>query len=256
MKRITSAVACAMAFTGCTTVVSYGAKPHGADQALKYTQGVGTLTQKSDAHEVFMYPAFKTQGAKDPTFIIGFANNSADAVGFDTTNVKAYFRGVQIPIYTYVERSAEIASNKRAQQVALAIAGGLAAGAAAYGASHRTYTGNYSGYVAGRGGVTTFAGSNTVRAYDPMSGMLAGAAVAGGTALGIRQIEYDAQALEQAAGAILQLNTVEPRQMVSGALILKNCCDPYPNKDDSIRFEVTVNEKLSVFEFNRNVMTP
>lgn len=250
-----SVLALSVACSGCTTVVSYGPKQNGKEQTLKYTQGVGTLTQKLESHEVFMYPAFKTQGTKDPTFIIGFANNSAEAVNFDTTNVKAYFRGLQVPIYTYVERSAEIASNKRAQQVALAIAGGLAAGAAAYGASHRTYQGNYSGYVAGRGGVTSFAGSNSVRVYDPMSGILAGAAVAGGTALGIQQIEYNAQTQEQAAGAILQMNTVEPLRMVSGALILKSCCDPYPNKDDMIRFEVTVDGKMSVFEFNRTVMT-
>ncbi|MDM0044954.1 hypothetical protein QTH91_10695 [Variovorax dokdonensis] len=202
-----------------------------------------------------MYPAFKKQGTKDPTFIIGFANNSSEPVSFDTTNVKAFFRGQEVPIYTYLERSAEIESNKRAQQIALAIVGGLAAGAAAYGASHRTYSGSYSGYVSGRGGMTTFAGSNSVRVYDPMSGILAGGAVAGGTALGIQQIEYTAQALEQAAGSILQMNTVDPLKLVSGTLILKGCCDPYPNKDDLIRFEVTVNGKMSVFEFNRTVMT-
>jgi len=255
LKRMAGVVACALALGGCSTFVTYGPRQGGAQQTLKYSQGVGTLSQKSEDQEVFMYPAFKKQGTNDPTFNIGFANNSGAPVDFDTTNVKAFFRGQQIPIYTYTERSAEIESNKRAQQIALAIVGGLAAGAAAYGASHQTYTSNYSGYVAGRRGVTTFGGTNTTHVYDPMSGVLAGAAVAGGTALGIQQIEFNAQNLEQAAGAILQMNTVEPLRMVSGALILKGCCDPYPGKDDRIRFEVTVSGKLSVFEFDRRVMT-
>ena len=254
LKHTAGVVALSMAMTGCTTVVTYAPKQKDPAQILKYTQGVGTLAQKNDTHEVFMYPAFKTQGTRDPTFIIGFANNSPEPVNFDTTNVKAFFRGLQVPVYTYVERTAEIQSNKRSQQIALAIVGGLAAGAAAYSASNRTYTSNYSGRVAGRGGVTTFSGYNTVRVYDPMSGILAGAAVGGVTALGVQQIEYSAQNLEQAAGAILQMNTVEPLKMVSGALLLKSCCDPDPNKDDLIRFEVSVNGKVSVFEFGRTVM--
>jgi hypothetical protein len=61
--------------------------------------------------------------------------------------------------------------------IALAIVGGLAAGAAPYGASRQTYRSNYSGYVAGPRGVTSFAGTNTVPVYDPLAGILAGAAV-------------------------------------------------------------------------------
>lgn len=94
-----------------------------------------------------------------------------------------------------------------------------------------------------------------MRVYDPASGILAGAAVGGATAVGINQIEYNAQSKQEAALAILQANTVDPLQMVSGALILKGCCDSFANKNDVVRFEVTVSGKTSIFEFNRSLTT-
>jgi hypothetical protein len=136
-----------------------------------------------------MYPTFRTQGATMPTFTIGYANNSGEATDFTPGNVKAFFRGQPVPIYTYTERIAEIQSEKQAKQVALAIVGGLAAGAAAYGASRQTYRSNYSGYTAGLRGIRTFAGMSTVRVYDPLAGI---AAVGGATGLGIRQLESNA----------------------------------------------------------------
>lgn len=243
-------VALAVLVSGCSTTIAYTPRPNKeAAQTLKYTDGVGTLSEKDEARELFVYSRFKTQGPTQPTFTIGYANNTAEPVDFSTDNVKAYFRGA--PIYTYTERIAEIQSEKQAKQIALAIIGGLAAGAAAYGASRQTYRSNYAGAVAGRRGVTTFAGSNTVRVYDPVAGMLAGAAVGGATVLGIRQIEYNAENQEQSANAILQLNTVEPLQMVTGDLVLKNCCDPAPQANDLVRLEVTASGKTSVFEFAR-----
>ena len=88
--------------------------------------------------------------------------------------------------------------------------------------------------------------------YDPLNGMLVGTAVGGATALGVQQLEYSAQNQEQSANSILQENTVGPQRMVTGDVILKDCCDPYGSpKKDTIRFEVTVNGKVSVFEFIR-----
>lgn len=173
------------------------------------------------------------------------------ATNFTPDHVKAFFRGQPVPIYTYTERIAEIQSEKQAKQIALAIVGSLAAGAAAYGASHQTYRSYYSGYTTGPRGIRTFAGTSTVRVYDPLAGIVAGAAFGSATELGIRQLEYNAQNQEQAAQSTLQANTVEPLQMVTGDLVLKGCCDPYPKAKDMIRFEVTANGKVAVFEFER-----
>ena len=131
--------------------------------------------------------------------------------------------------------------------MALAIFGGVAAGVAAYGASNRTYHSNYSGSMAGRGGVTTFSGANTVRFYDPLAGTVAGAAVGRVAEIGIRQLDFNAQTEEQAANSILQDNTVDPLRMVSGELILKGCCDPYAQPGDTIRFELSRTERLRFF---------
>lgn len=250
-RKIAFVMAAAVAMSGCSTMVTYSGKPNAPVQTIKYTQGVGSVIEKNEVQEIFMYPTFKMQGPTMPTFTIGYANNADEPVNFTTDNVKAYFRGQPVPIYTYTERVAEIKSEKQSQQIALAIVGGLAAGAAAYGASHRTYQSNYNGYVAGRGGVTSFYGANTVRVYDPLAGIVAGAAVGGATGLGIQQLEFNAQNQERAANSILQANTVDPLHMVSGELILKGCCDPYAQGNDTIRFEVTANGKTSVFEFER-----
>jgi len=245
--------------SGCSSLITYRPQTTSDAQSLKYVQGVGTLAVKNEDHEIFMYPTFKTQGPKQPTFTIGYANNSGAPVDFTSDNVKAYFRGVQVPIYSYTDMVDEIQSDKRGKQIALAILGGVVAGAAAYGASHQTYKSNYSGAVwSGRRSIG-FAGSNTLRVYDPMSGIIAGAAVGGATGLGVRQLEFNAQNQEEAANSILQANTVEPLRMVTGDLILKGCCDPYPNGNDVIRFEVTANNRVSVFEFVRvsaNSTTP
>jgi hypothetical protein len=245
-------LAIAVGSSGCTTMVAYSAKPIAPAQTVRYSQGVGTVVEKHLDHEVFMYPTFRAQGTATPTFTIGYANNSAEAVNFTPENVKAYFRGQPVEIYTYNQRIAEIQSEKQGKQIALAILGGLAAGAAAYGASHQTYQNNYSGFVAGHHGVTTFAGTNTVQVYDPLAGIVAGTVVAGATGLGIRQLEFNAQNQEQAANSLLQENTVDPLHMVAGELMVKNCCDPYPSPNDTLRFEVTANGTTSVFEFQRN----
>ncbi|WP_157604253.1 hypothetical protein [Rhizobacter sp. Root1221] len=237
--------------SGCSTLIAYRPQLIGPDQRLKYVQGVGTLSVKNEDHEVFIYPTFKTQGPTQPTFTIGFANNSAGTVDFSVNNIRAYFRGASVPIYTYVDKIDEIKSEKQGKQIALALLGGLAAGAAAYSASHQTYQSNYAGSVWTRSGSAGFAGSNTVRVYDPMSGIFAGAAVAGATGLGIRQVHYSAQAQEEAAASILQENTVDPHQMVTGNLILKDCCDQFSNPNDVIRFEVTANNRVTAFEFAR-----
>lgn len=249
--RLVVAVASLLFFSGCSTLVAYSPQTSGPHQSLKYTQGVGTLSVKNSDQEIFMYPAFKTQGPSQPTFVIGYANNSASAEAFSPDNIKAYFRGVPVPIYSYTEKVQEIRNEKLGKQVALAILGGLAAGAAAHNASRQTYTSNYSGAVWGRGSAVRFAGSSTLRVYDPAAGMLAGAAVGGATGVGLAQLEYNAQNQERAAEAILQANTVDPQRMITGSVILKDCCDPSPRSDDSIRFEVTANGKVSEFRFRR-----
>jgi hypothetical protein len=251
VRRVICAGVIISLLSGCSTIVAYSPKASGANQQIRYTQGVGTLSVKDSDQEVFIYPTFRTQEMTGPTFTIGYANNMEVPVNFSTDNVKAYFRGEPVQIYTYTEKIDEIQSNKRAKQVALAVLGAVAAGAAAYSASRQTYTNNYSGYVRSRGHVTTFAGSNTIRVYDPMAGIFVGAAIGGATGLGVQQLEYNAQNQEQAAGSILQENTVDPQRMVMGNLILKDCCDPFTRSNDIIRFEVAVNGKVNVFEFIR-----
>lgn len=251
MKKTCCALALSIALSGCSTMVAYTPNAHGPSQTVRYTQGVGTLSEKDDTQELFIYPTFKMQGTTRPTFTIGYANNTAQAVNFGPDNIRAYFRGAPVPIYTYNERIAEIEAEKRGQQVALAIIGGLAAGAAAYGASRQTYHSNYAGFTSGRRGMTSFGGSSTLRVHDPVSGILAGAAVGGVTVLGVQQLEYNAQNQIQSANSILQLNTVDALQIVMGDLVLKDCCDPYPRENDVIRFEVDAGGKMTAFEFVR-----
>lgn len=252
MGPIAALVAFAALLQGCAVPgVSYRPRAAGPNQTLRFAQGVGTLSEKSAEHELFMYPTFKLQGPSRPTFTIGYANNSSQPQNFSTENVRAFYRGSPVALYTYTEKVEEIRREKVGKQVLLAVVGAAATAAATNAASRQTYTSNYSGSYAGTYSRVWFYGSNTIRVYDPTSGLLAGAAMAGATGLGIAQIEYNAQNEEAAAEAILQANTVDPQRAVSGQLILKSCCDKSPGADDKIRFEVTTNGRVSVFEFLR-----
>lgn len=235
--------------TGCNTLVTYSPQQTEAGQSLKYTQGIGTLTVKGDEHEMFMHTTFRTQPHTRPTFSFGYANNTSAAVDIGPENVRAFYRGNPVSIYTYEDRIAEIRNDKRGKQVALAILGGLATVAAAQSASRQTYTNNYSGAVYGRRGYVGYFGSSTTRVYDPVAGILAGVAVGGATVYGIGQIEYSAQAEEQAAEGILQTNTVEPQKLVTGQIVVKECCEVTPREGDRLRFEITVSGITRVFEF-------
>lgn len=42
--------------------------------------------------------------------------------------------------------------------------------------------------------------------------------------------------------------------MVTGSIILRDCCDQFAKPGDTIRFEVMANGKTSTFEFARNVV--
>lgn len=235
---------------GCQTLMTYSPQPADATQSLKFNQGIGTLTSKGDDHEMFMHTTFRTQPPARPTFSFGYANNSSADVNFGPENITAFYRGNPVPIYTYESRVAEIQAEKRGKQVALAILGGVAAVAAAQSASRQTYTTNYSGAVYGRRGYAgSYFGSTTTRVYDPTSGILAGAALGGATVYGIGQIEHSARAEEDAAQALLQTNTVEPQKMVTGQIVVKDCCEIFLRETDKLRFEVTVNGVTRIFEF-------
>lgn len=237
--------------TGCSTTVTYKPQATGESQTLQFNQGVGVLTVKDTDQEIYMYPTYRTQKTQMPTFTIGYANNGEENINFGIDNVKAYFRGNLVPLYSYDERVAEIQAQKEAKEALVAIIGALAAAGAAHAASRQTYRTNYSGYVRSRHNFVGFAGSNKTTVYDPLTGIIAGAAVGGAAVMGIRQIEYNAQAEEEAAASILQMTTVEPLKMVTGELIVKDCCDPFVKPDDMLRFEVTAKEKTYVFDFAR-----
>ncbi|MDR0577999.1 MAG: hypothetical protein LBI87_10820 [Candidatus Accumulibacter sp.] len=250
-RRLVVITAIAIMTTGCSTIVTYKPQTTGESQTLQFNQGVGVLSVKDTDQEVFMYPTYRTQKTDSPTFTIGYANNGTENVNFSPDNVKAYFRSEQMPLYSYDERIAEIQSEKEAKQALLAVLGGLAAVGAAHASSRQTYNTKYSGFVSSPRNFVGFAGSTKTTVYDPAAGILAGAMVGGATVLGVRQLEYSAQAQEQAAASMLQATTVEPLKMVSGDLIVKNCCDQFVKPNDMLRFEVTAKGKVYEFNFVR-----
>lgn len=46
-------------------MVAYSPKANAPIKSLKYTQGVGTVTEKNESHEVFMYPTFAFAGGAE-----------------------------------------------------------------------------------------------------------------------------------------------------------------------------------------------
>jgi PBP1b-binding outer membrane lipoprotein LpoB len=53
-KTLIAITALALASSGCSTMVAYTPKANEPIQSLKYTQGVGTVAEKNESHEIFM----------------------------------------------------------------------------------------------------------------------------------------------------------------------------------------------------------
>ena len=70
-KALIAITALALALSGCSTMVAYTPKANEPLQTLKYPRGVGTVAEKNESHEIFMYPTFRTQGTTMPTLTDG-----------------------------------------------------------------------------------------------------------------------------------------------------------------------------------------
>jgi hypothetical protein len=202
---------------------------------------------ESEDSVLMMYPTFRYQSPGDlPTFTLMVQNRTNHDIDFSPADVHAYVDGKACYVYTLEQRVAEIRSSKLKKQIALAIVGGLAAGAAAYGASHGTAT--YTSY--GRVGHTTFYQTATLRTYDPMAGIFAGAVVGGATAVGVRQLERSAGYEEQTAQSIFQRTTVQPGNTVVGQIMLKPQV-PF----SEVRLDVPFSNAQPIFVFDRKTTT-
>jgi len=225
---------------GCAApLVTY--KP-AENQIVSYNEGVGTITDDEAEYSLIMYPTFKYQSPSDlPTFTLMVVDRSQNPIDFDPAGVRAFLDDKECHVYTLEQRVSEIQRKKRQKQIALAIAGGLAAGAAAYGASHQTTTYTSYGYV----GYHPIMMTGTIQTYDPLAGILAGAAVGAATGVGIHQLENAAAYQEQAAQGIFQHSTVTAGSTVAGQIMLK----PSSSGFGTLRLEIPIAGKTETFIF-------
>lgn len=239
--------------SGCATSVAYRpATGKNQTSTVKYDHGTATITSKSDSSDVAMYATFKTEPTPNtPTFSLVFGNKSTNSTDIDVSNVRAFFNGVPVKVWTYEDKISQIRQDKQAAQVAIVLLTVLAGVSAARANSQQTYTTNSSGYV----GRTPYSYSSRTTVYDPMAGFVTGAAIGAAGGVALNQVNYSANAAEDAANSILQRTTVEPNMATNGILILKECCAiNNTNNIDVIRFEVTINDKVHVFEFERAIL--
>ena len=239
--------------SGCATSVTY--KPavgKNQNSIVKYDHGAATITSKSDLSDVAMYATFKTEPTPNtPTFSLVFGNKSTNPIDIDVSNVKAFFNGVPVKVWTYEDKVSQIRQDKQAAQVAVVLLTVLAGVAAARANSQQTYTTNSSGYV----GRTPYSYSSRTTVYDPMAGFVTGAAIGAAGGVALNQVSHSATAAEEAANGILQRTTTEPNMATNGIIILRDCCAiNNTNNVDVIRFEVTINNKVHVFEFERAIL--
>jgi len=247
--RLITAVSLAIVCSGCANLHTYTAsKPADGNTTLVFKQGVGTLASSEPEGDIVIYPTFRLlNSGAIPTFSIYYMNKTDKPVDFSNANVKVFWRGAQVGLYTFEERTAEIRSNKMKAQILMAVVGGVAAASAAHSASHQTTT--YNAY--GRNG---WIGGGQINTYNPAAGMLAAGTVGAATGVSINQIERYAANDEVRAQALLQQNTVLPQANVDAQLMVKNCCDDNVTANDEMRFEVTVGGKTKTFAFNRNTI--
>ena len=217
MKASVVGSALLLLLAGCATTQLASYVPV-EGQVTTYNQGIGTITSSDDNVKLMMYPTFRYQSPDDiPTFTLMVENKTNHPFDFNPGKVTALLDGEECHIYTLEERVAEIRTDARNRQIALAIIGGIAAGAAAYNASHTQTT--YSSW--GRVGNSNFYSGGVINTYDPLAGMFAGAAVGGIAAVGIHQIDVAAGHEEQAAQAIFQRTTIAPGVTVIGQVMIR-----------------------------------
>lgn len=194
--------------TGCTTYSRYTPQP---DQAVVYENGVASVISQGSESTVRIQPVAPLQ--EDGTrhgFVLAVENTGDASVNIGPENVRFSYKGENLPILTYAARVTEIENKRRAIKIALAVAGALAAGASAYAASQSHYSS--SGWV----GRTAY--HSTATFTDPLAGIVAGGAVAGGTIYGVNMADTAADLAKQGADGLLKMNTVAAGAFRSGII--------------------------------------
>lgn len=239
MRALVACSICAL-FAGCATqLTSYSPTPN---QRVEYDQGVGAVTWETQDAVLTMYPTFRYQSPGDiPTFTLMVQNKTDHNIDFVPESIHAWLDNGPCHVYTLEERVSEIRSAKRRKQIALAIAGGLAAAGAGYAAAHQTTTVNSYGFVGNR----SFYSSATIRTYDPMAGIFAGAVVGAAAGVGIHQIARAAGYEEQAAQAIFQHTTIRPGSTIVGQIMLKATT----TQSGTLRLDVPLQQAQTTFVF-------
>jgi len=228
------------ALGGCAApLVTY--KP-AENQIVSYNEGVGTITDDEPGYSLIMYPTFRYQSPSDlPTFTLMVVDRSQHSIDFDPAGVRAFLDNKECHVYTLEQRVSEIQRKIETKADRPGYRRRSCGGSCAYGASHQTTTYTSYGYV----GYHPVMMTGTIQTYDPMAGILAGAAVGAATGVGIHQLENAAAYQEQAAQGIFQRSTVSTGQTVAGQIMLK----PSSSGFGTLRLDIPIAGRTETFVF-------
>lgn len=241
MKSIAAIAALSTTVSGCTQ--NFAATPVvQTDQEIRYIQGVPTTFSDKPDSSIQITPIGYIP--EDQRLVFGAAafNKGTTAKNFGLENISVSFGATQLRIYT----RDELAHEARVKAAWAAFAVALAGAAAAYSANQNAYR-TTNGYVAGPGGVVTFAS----RTYDPGLAYAGTAAATAATGYGIVSIRNSLDnTISHLNGSVLQVNTVDPGASAGGELVV----DMPKGKEYPLPINISVNWGGAVHSFAFNVV--
>lgn len=185
-------------------------------------------------------PTWRRQPLDAPAFALTVANGSPRPVRLDREAVQATFRGVPVALARREERLRAVrAAEARGEALQVAV-GTVAAVAALWGIA--------SGWD---GVVAAGSGAGTVAVQTPLTGLVAGVAIAGAGEEAVERASDGLAARRALAEAVLATRTLAPGESATVQLVLDGCCDAALRNGDVVAFAIDVAGETARFAFQR-----
>ena len=241
IKTFAWATTLSLVLSGC--VKNYAALPvSGADQQVRYTQGVATTFSDKAEGSVQVTPLGYNPETNRLVFGAAAFNKGKTPANFSLSELSISSAGTGLRTYTRDELARE-ARVKAAWQAAAVI---LAGAAAAYSANQNAYN-TTNGYISGPAGITTFSATS----YNPGVAAAGTAVAVAGTGYGLATINNSLDnTISSLNGSILQINTVDPGTSAGGQVVV----DMPKAKTFPQPLEISVNWNGEMHRFSYNVV--
>jgi hypothetical protein len=185
-------------------------------------------------------PTWSRQPLDAPAFALHVANGSAAPVRIARDGVRATFRDAPVALARREERLRAVRAAEAGREALHVAVGTVAAVAALWGVA--------SGWD---GAIAAGSGSGSIAVQTPLTGLVAGVAVAGAGEEAFERSGDTLAARRALAEAVLDARSVPPGGAATVQLVLDGCCAAALRAGDVLRVEVDVGGETARFAFQR-----